>query len=267
MNFSKSNNQYYGAYIESRIAAYINNVEYILPELIQDFPFSDSDIETMDADAKQIANYIGGAHAIWTGRECNNADCDLIVDGRKIEIKYVSCGAGTYLNSSLSYFTERLGFTPFTEYSHTTICPFLEQYFGDKVYKNFSPVSNAESKDFRHNHNDLYKQLQVIDKAMRKQYTSDLYNFLISNPQKLNIFISDILSKNVGNKKAPEELIVFNHETKTIRSFTEAEIKSKIKTKSIKNAGLSLKFDEFSVAIGWQNGLGLNNPTLRVFLK
>ena len=40
-----------------------------------------------------------------------------------------------------------------------------------------------------------------------------------------------------------------------------------IENKTIKNAGLSLVFDNFRVAIGWQNGNGLNNPTFRVFLK
>jgi hypothetical protein len=267
MNFKKEHNQYYATFIESRIVAYINQEKYIKPDLIKDFLFSAEEIAEMEADALTIAKAINGKEAVWVGRNTANEDCDIIVDGRKIEIKYVGSGSGTYLNTSLSYFSDRLDFIPFTEYTHKTICPYLEQYFGEKVYNNFSPVSMAESKEFRHERPTEYEALQKIDKTMRKQYVKDLYNYLISNPILLNTFVSDIISKNVGNKKAPESLIVFNHETKEIKVFSEKEIKDKIQNKTIKNAGLSLAFDGFRVAIGWQNGNGLNNPTLRVFLK
>jgi hypothetical protein len=267
MNFSKANNQYYAAYIESRVVAYINKEEYKLPSFLEGFEFSDAELAEMDSDAKAIAESVGGIQAQWTGRECSTESCDLIVDGREIELKYVSCGTGTYLNSSLSYFSDKLGFVPFTDYTHKTICHFLEKYFGEKVYSNFSPVSQKESSDFQHYQPELYEQLKKIDKTMRKQYVSDLYNFLIKNPQKLNTFITDVITKSISGKEAPEELIIFNHETKAILKYSKLDIERKIKNKTIKNAGLSLVFDEFRVAIGWQNGTGLNNPTLRVFIK
>lgn len=267
MNFTKANNQYYSAYIESRVTSYINNETYERPALIETFDFTPAEIAEMDNDAKIIAESIGGTRAIWVGRECSTANCDLIVDGREIELKYVSTGKGTYLNSSLKYFSDNLGFTPFTEYTHATICPYLEKYFGDNVYKNFSPVSMEESERFRHGHPDAYNELIQIDKLMRRQYVADLYDFLIANPQKLNTFISDAITKEIGGKQMPEEMIVFNHEKKTISSYSAEGIVDKMKHKSFKNAGLSLVFDDFRVAIGWQNGTGLNNPTLRVFIK
>lgn len=267
MNITKSNNQYYAAFIESRVVAFINKEDYILPELIKEFPFTKSELEEMEQDALAIANIINGQKAQWIGRDCSSKNGDILVDRRTIELKYVAGGTGTYLNSSLAYFSDELNFTSFKEYTHNFICPYLEKYFGDKVYENFSPVSQEESKDFRTNYKLEYNELVKIDKDMRKIYTADLYQFLVSNPQKLNQFLSAAISKEVSNKSAPNELLIFNHANKSYKLFSQEEILKKIKNKTIKNAGLSLVFDEFRVAIGWQNGSGLNNPTFRVFLK
>ena len=54
--------------------------------------------------------------------------------------------------------------------------------------------------------------------------------------------------------------------------FTNEEIEemvqdAKISLKKFKNTGLGMSFDNFRIQIGWQNGSGLNNPTLRVFIK
>lgn len=265
MNFSKENNQYYGAFIESRVVAYINKEEYVRPELIANFNFPNEDIIEMNNDAKMIADYIGGDRATWVGRSTSNENCDIIVDGRKIEIKYVSMGTGTYLNSSLTYFSDRLGFTPFTDYTHRTICPYLEKFFGSKVYKNISPVSKEESSIFQSRKE--YEELVKIDKAMRKEYVDNLYNFLTTNPDKLKLFITDIISKNASNKETPEEVVIFNHKVKEFMSFTKEDIIKKINSKTIKKTPLGLVLDGFRVQISWQNGTGLNNPTLRVFLK
>jgi hypothetical protein len=267
MNIKKENNQYYAVFVESRVVAFINNEDYVMPSIIKDFPFTEEEIEEMTSDAMFIAKMIGGTQATWTGRECSNQSGDIIVDGRVIELKYVSCGNGTYFNSSLAYFSDALGFTSFTDYTHKFICPFLEKYFGSKVYDNFSPVTQEESKSFRHSMPKEYEELTKLDKEMRRKYVSDLYTFLISNPEKLNQFLSEAISKNASNKTIPNELFIFNHATKKYIIFSKEEITKKIKSKEIKNKGLSLVFDEFRVAIAWQNGTGLNNPTFRVFLK
>ena len=265
MNFEKANNQYYAMYIESKVVSLINKT----PHLVEiNFSFSDEDIQEMNNDAQKIVDFLQGEKAVWVGRQCGNEKCDIIIDGeRQVELKYVSCGNGTYLNSSLEYFSSKLGFTPFTEYTHKYICPILEPIYGDKVYKNFSPVTMQESKDIRHGQKELYALVQNADKEMRKKYVEDLYNFLIQNPDKCIIFISDMINKNVNNKYTPDELVIFNHITKEIKTFSKEEIKKLIKNKNIKKNALGLVFDGFRVQIGWQNGNGLNNPTLRVFLK
>lgn len=268
MDIKKENNQYYAEYIESKVTALINKENYILPDCLKDFSFTQDEIEEMDSDAEKIASYIKGHKAIWVGRQCGNEKCDIIVDQiRQIELKYVGSGTGTYLNASLSYFSDKLGFTSFTEYTHKTICPILEKEYGKSVYETFSPVSMATSKDIRHNKTELYEQITKLDKEMRKQYVNDLFNYLKSNPDKLTLFITDCITKNINNKSTPSELIIFNHNTKKIICYSKDTILEKIKNKEIKNAGLSLVFDNFRVSIGWQNGNGLNNPTFRVFLK
>lgn len=269
MKISKPKNQYYAAYIESRVVSYINNEEYVLPPLIEDFPFSTLEIAEMDSDAKMIADYIGGTSAEWVGRSCFTANCDIIVDGREIEIKYVSKGNGTYFSTPWSYFNKVLNFTPFTEYTHTTICPYLENYFGKNVYKNLSPVSQSASSVFRKTEIEAYKRLIEIDTEMRKRYVTDLYNFFTSNPDKLRVFVHDMLTKDKSGKLPPQEMVVFTHEDKKIRKFTREEIEEMAESADMNfdKTDLGFKFNRFRVAISWQNGTGLNNPTIRIYLN
>jgi hypothetical protein len=76
-----------------------------------------------------------------------------------------------------------------------------------------------------------------------------------------------MLSKNIGTKQLPDKIIVFNYLDKTIRLIDNVTILSFIQNKQFKKNPLGLVFDNFRVAIGWQNGNGLNNPTIRVFIK
>lgn len=269
MDFKKENNQYYAEYIESKVVSLINHEDHFdTPECLQSYTFSAEEIKEMDEDAIKIANYIDASSAQWIGRHCSTESGDIIADGnRHIELKYVSSGTGTYLNASLSYFSDKLGFTPFTAYTHKTICPILEQEFGSKVYSNLSPVSQTESHYIRQHQKELYDKVKQADIIMRKQYVKDLFDYLTLNPDKLIMFINDVITKNVNSHKStPSELIIFNHKTKSIICYSKESIESKKANKQIKRTELGLVFDNFRVAIGWQNGNGLNNPTFRVFL-
>lgn len=176
MKIDKENNQYYGQFIEEAINSIINQTEI---KNTTNFFFTDEEIEEMTQDAKDIARETQGHRSVYVGRNTGKENCDLIVDGREIEIKYVSLGNGTYLNTSVNYFHNRFGFTDFKEYTSKELLPFLEKYYGESVYKNLSPVSMEQSKEIRHNNPDLYRQIQQIDKVMRKEYVSDLYNFFL----------------------------------------------------------------------------------------
>ena len=235
MKIDKENNQYYGQFIEEAINSIINQTEI---KNTTNFFFTDEEIEEMTQDAKDIAREIQGHLSVYVGRNTEKENCDLIVDGREIEIKYVSLGNGTYLNTSVNYFHNRFGFTDFKDYTSKELLPFLEKYYGESVYKNLSPVSMEQSKEIRHNNPDLYRQIQQIDKVMRKEYVSDLYNFFCNNLDKLQIFISDMINKNIGNKRLFDEMIVFNHSTKQIKHYSKEFLQKYIQNKKFKNTDL-----------------------------
>lgn len=264
MNIKKEDNQYFGQYIEEAVNAYINKTPIVNNT---GHSFSFEEIDEMNQDAFLIASFLKGTTSQYTGRKTTTTNGDLVVDNQVIELKYVSQGAGTYLNTSIEYFHSRLGFSSFKDYTKKELLPFLAQYFGTSVYDNLSPVSQSMSKEIRHNQPNLYKEIQKIDKKMRKEYVEDLYSFLCLNPDKLQLFVSDMLSKNIGTKQLPDKIIVFNYLDKTIRLIDNVTILSFIQNKQFKKNPLGLVFDNFRVAIGWQNGNGLNNPTIRVFIK
>lgn len=262
MKVNKKNNQYYGRYFEEAIGAIINKEEIVNNT---GFNFTDEEIKELNSDALEAVKFLSAEKAEYVGRQTGNQSCDLIVDGKEYEIKYVCEGNGTYYNTSLSYFSERLGFTPFIEYTHKFICPYLEKYYGEKVYHNISPVSMEESKAFQKT--SEYKELQSLDKEMRKKYVNDLYAFLKNNPDKFSLFISDMLTKNSSGKHIPNTTLVYNHSKKKVTLISSETIMSLVNTKTFKKNPLGFSFDGFNIQIGWQNGSGLNNPTIRVFIK
>ena len=262
MNIQKANNQDYGQYIEENLVNFINKIPF---ENNTGFSFSEEELVEMDKDIELLGQTITGTQAEYVGRATKKANCDLYVDGKAVEIKYVSEGTGTYYNTSLAYLSNELGFTSFLEYTHKWICPLLETFFGKTVYDNFSPVSMADSKAFQNTKE--YKELQKLDKAMRAEYVTDLYQFLNQHPEKWIQFVSDMVSKGSSNKTPPDILAIFNHRKKTVRVFSKDDILNSGTTKLVKKNSLGFSFDSFTVQIGWQNGSGLNNPTLRVFLK
>ena len=144
--------------------------------------------------------------------------------------------------------------------------PLLEENgFKDYSLTNSSPVSMEISSKIQKL--PIYSLIQAKDKQIRKDYVKELYEYLSDNTSLVNKFLSDILSKNCSNKQAPDRLLIFNYSTKEITDYNQNFILSLMNNKKIKNAGLSLVFDDIRVAIGWQNGSGLNNPTLRAFIK
>lgn len=262
MNIQKANNQYYGQYIEENLVNLINHAPIVNNT---GFSFNIDELSEMNQDIQLMAALFPNSQAHYVGRQTKTASCDLYIDDVATEVKYVSSGTGTYYNTSLSYFHEVLGFTDFKTYTNQYICPFLEQFFGVGVYDNFSPVSQKESSAFQKTKD--YDKLKELDKAMRIKYVNDLYDFLNSNPEKWIQFLSDMISKESSNKVVPEQLLVFNHTTKQIRVLSQQNILNCKTTTAIKKNPLGFSFDRFNIQIGWQNGSGLNNPTIRVFLK
>ena len=264
MKITKSNNQYYGKYFERAICSVINNEPFVN---LTNFNFPPEDIEKMNSDAKICSNIFNAKNALWIGNYTSTQSGDILLDGKNVEIKYVSGGKGTYLNTSLEYFSSILGFVSYKEYMKPEVYPFLEPFFGKKIYDNISPVSQQQSKDFRKNFKKEYEILVKLDKKARTKYVSDLYEFLLNNPEKLSRFISDCISKEISNKTAPYCLVIFNYNTQKVEIINKATIEDLKNNKIFTKNNLSLNFGNFRASIGWQNGAGLNNPTIRVFIK
>ena len=267
MKILKENNQYYGEYIERAVNVAINKKSFNDINLIN-FNFSDEEIKEMNNDVLILCNFINGSESKYVGRETSNKSADLIVDGKEIELKYVKSGKGTYYNTTLDY-VKTIGFKSYhdylLEYGYITL---LKEKFGDMVsLVNSSPVSIKNSSFIRHSMKKDYKEILPIEEEIRCKFCFDFYNYLIKNPEKKIQFINDMVSKNNSNKNIPDKLIVFNHSSKKIICFTKENIESLIDYDNLKPTKKGLVFGDIQIQFGWQNGNGLSNPTIRVFIK
>ena len=258
----KKENRNTGKYMEQAIVSIINH-EPIINNT--DCEFSTETILKMNEDAERIVKAIGGKSASYIGNQTKNTNGDVVIDNKVIELKYVSCGKGTYLNTTMDYFHTELGFPSYTDYMKEEILPWLSQFFGDKVYKNLSPVSKEESSAFQKTSN--YDILKQMDKKARARYVADLYELFVSNPEKLAKFISDCITKKAAGKEAPDVLVVYDYSTNKTTIIDKEHIQELVKNKTFRKTPLGLVFDGFRVQISWQNGTALNNPTIRVFIK
>ena len=149
LSISKSHSQYYAQYVEEAIVACINKEP--IPNNVKNYNFDQWELDIMNEDAQNIANHIEGSAATYVGRQTSKANCDIIVDGKEIEIKYGKSN-GTYSNTTMAYFNQ-FGLKPFKEYmKEYGVLKYLSQFFGDSVYDNDSPVSTKESSDWRKTH-------------------------------------------------------------------------------------------------------------------
>lgn len=267
MNISKANNQYYGKYFEQAIASIINKEEI---KNNTDFTFSCEEIEKMNSDARICAKYINGNNAIYTGNETSKQSCDLIVDSQEIELKYTKNSNGTYFNTTVEYFTKNFNIPSFKQFlKEDGVLSYLEKFFGNSVYNNnISPASKKDGDAFRHNYPEEYKILTSIEKPSRKRYVNYLYNYFCNNKESLAKFARDMITKEESSKHIPDRLIIYTYDNCEVIEYSKRDIFDLSKDVSFfKISGdFSLKFPNFKATIAWQNGTGLNNPTIRIFI-
>ena len=266
---SRAENQYYGKYRECAVVACLNNSEV---EYYEDFSFSEEEKKKFMKEAKIIANYLGPHTAIYLGNHTVNESGDIKLDnGEIVELKSVSAGTGTYFNTSIYYFL-KFGFDFKNYMERYGLYDALNETFGDFVSisrKNNSPVNQANSSYIRHNYEDLYKRTIVpIDTIVRSNFTKDIAEYFIHNPQNIYEFISDMLMKNSGTSKksCPDRLIIFNYRKNSIKEIDLKHFQDNIST-NIKMTDNGLVIGNIRVVFSWQNGVGLNNPTIRIFLE
>ena len=264
MKIAREYNQYYGRYIERGIADYANNR---LIQNYEDFAFPIEHIKTMNSDIKVIANYLNSSNVQYIGNHTANANGDLIVDNAIVELKYTDGSLGTYFNTSTE-FVKHIGFTTFSEYLKSQGYYDVLSQLGIVVnMNNISPVSMAVSNYIRHNNPELYKQVIDIEKDYRLRYVTLLYQYLIDNNEARLQFIKNLITKEASNKNMPDRLIVFNHDTKWIREFNKQDVLIRLVDNNLTVSGGTIKMYGIHFTIAWQNGTGLNNPTIRVFLE
>ena len=261
----KSKNQYYGKAFEYLICQFHNNEKINNP-----YPdeIKEKDFQGLCDQAKKFLQLIPSYEEpfLWTGNHTHDANCDIMMGARKVEIKHLSNGKGTYLNTSLENIV-KYGFVSYYSYMEKYgLYDVLNSFLGN-VSHNGSPLSVEEAKNFMKTHPKEYKVIQQKEKEIRQQYVADLYQYFLDNPQKLACFLQDCLSKNISDKETPDIIFVYNYKKNTIFSFEREEICNRVESQEFKNAGLSFVFSKIRIAFGWQNGAGLNNPTIRVFLK
>ena len=220
----------------------------------------------MQEDAKHFVfdNFPLAISAKWVGNKTETENCDIIINDKHIEIKYVSSGNGTYYNTSL-YCLEKYGFDIHKYLEESGIFLLLEEYQIPYSKTNKSPVNQTTSSHIRHNNPTLYQKIEELDQQMRSKLVNDLALFFNDNMDLAYDFYDDLINKNISKikKSKPDELWVYNYIDKT--SFLlDLSTKSNIQVMSGTNLGLTL--NNLRIQIGWQNGNGLNNPTIRVFL-
>ena len=181
----KSDNQYYGKYRECCVVAALNgsNVNYN-----EDYSFTDEEKEQMMEEGKKIASYIGNHTAKYTGNHTSSAAGDIELDnGESIEIKCVSTGNGTYLNTSIYYFLKYgLDFKKYMD-SYGLYDAIDSGSWNIKANrKNKSPISQPNSSKIRHNYEEEYNEKVIpVDNEMRKKFTEDVARYFANNPDKI----------------------------------------------------------------------------------
>lgn len=266
---SRDKNQYFGKYRECCVVAHLNKTPV---EYHENYNFTEKEKETLFNESKLIADFIGNHTATYLGNHTASESGDILLDnGDIVEIKTVSSGNGTYFNTSIYYFL-KFGFN-FKEYMEKHgLYQKLEECFGDCVSisrKNNSPVTQSNSSFIRHNHEEEYnKYILPIDAEIRKQFTKDIMDYFSNNSDRVYEFISDMLEKNssTSKKKAPDRMIVLNYSKNKVKEIDLKHFKDNIST-NIRATNTGLVIGNIRLAFSWQNGRGLNNPTIRVFLE
>ena len=267
-NFSKATSQYYAMLVELYINAIINkeSTHNIVNKI--DYAFDESEINKMIEDANLIVKkyFPKSEKCFYTGRKTKKAVADFIIDNENIELKYVSGkSTGTYFNTSISYCSEKLCFEPYNAFlkkNHSL--DKLQSIVNHDVYKNFSPVSQAESSYIRKNeeYSNIYEDIKADEMKARKKYVYKFANYIIEKNLTTVVYY-DMLNKYSKDNK-PDKIIVYNFSngsSTVVKPFAQ-----EAHSLNVEVSGCSIIISNLKMTFAWQNGTALNNPTIRVFL-
>lgn len=272
----KANNQYFGKYLEKATVEYINQTGKIINPTdysdLKGYNFSKEELITLNQEAEKIALYIGTNNSATCVGNHTSTECGdiLLKNGTHIELKRVSSGNGTYHNTSV-FCLKDYGYD-FKDYmTKFGLYDTIAKYFSNVTINknNNSPVNIKTSSMIRHSTNEEGKEAIIqTDKKMREAFVEDLAQYFNDNPDMAYNFIQDMLNKVRLKTKIsykPDRFIVYNYDKDSITEINLQDIQ--LNTKNIQNTNLGLLIGPLRIQIGWQNGTGLNNPTIRVFIR
>ena len=278
IHHGRNENQYYAEAFEIAVCRYLR------VDRLSDLEFpsisSDDMLDIFD-DAKTIAGIIhhtyGNGNYVYTGRSTNSQLGDITTpDGATIELKYINGrSSGTYQNTSISYF-ETLGFQSYQSFllKHGYY-NFLRNILPGSIVpneSNSSPVTMQESRVIRHAYPNVAKKIASFEQQIRKQYVHAIGDTIVSR-NLVSRIADDMLEKRKTsdgtNKGTPDTIIIYDYQNDKYRIITSAELSNAChNSTTVTYNGTALVIGGIiRLQVGWQNGNGLNNPTIRVFLR
>ena len=218
--------------------------------------------------------------AIRVGQHTSTESCDVkLADGTELEIKYVGTegSRGTYYNTSLEKVAEYFGYEAYNDFLYAGgYHDYLAEAFEGSGYKvnslGNSPVSRKASSWFRHNAEDDYENVRSLEYSLRAEWVRGFCDYLIETGNSGD-FIKMALDKSFSDyKHMPSMFLVYTrgrNGNDSCEIFSEKDIQAMAGNgNDISQEGeCSIVFGNVAAVFSWQNGVGLNNPTMRVFLR
>lgn len=184
-----------------------------------------------------------------------------------------------YHNSTLSYFDRKLKLKSYKDFlKENNYYSFVNELLKENNLianiDNSSPFTIEESKIIRKQLKDKYSDIKDYEEKIRTFYVDYLYKELINNKELINILIFDLINKITFSKdkysyKGIVDYYIVYLENKnkiiTIKKESLEELKNKKIEIQKTDKSIIIK-DLFRIVPGWQNGTGLNNATIRIFL-
>lgn len=199
---------------------------------------------------------------IYTG-DCYSGTGDVIYDNKKIEIKDVSSGKGTYANLGLNKAMKTLDLPLFdlTKYDN-----FLE---ANNLSRNKNSKANLFTKEKAKqvSQSSVSEKLKNFDKQVREEFTEQLYEILKNDSNKLAEFMEYIISKKKLGKDIPDTYIVYNHKDDEVSYvYSKQDIDKMKQTSKIELTPTGINFGNIRIQISWKNQVGYN-LALYVFIN
>ena len=260
--------------------------------------FSSQDIAKMKLEATQAAAALRKAfpnirNARVVGNHTKNEDGDLIVtsgDGNQhvVEVKHANGGLGTHLNTSANSIAKILDppvpgddMAAFQAAcgSRYEMLPSYSDFLRDSGYyaeldailggnkvhfDNASPLTESEAKAVRSDV-ERHKRIEKTEIAYRHQYMQMMIAYMQCTGQTEKV-ARQCLSKEISGKRTAEVLLATDTKTGQSKAIRMDDVLDQCDPSKIETSGSTIKFGGFHCTLSWQNGVGLYNPTLRVFL-